>query len=309
MALSVGVESLISEAYSLLAALDLDGAWRRLESALSEDFEDAEILYALKCAGWWRDASLRMPDGPFEAGEYALGRWKAFKLFSARLGSDQPRAAAAFKQYAFGLALASYSRLEAVTDAPDAELALRLGRSYKGKGDYEAAVRYLESAAKLRKDDAAVLAELADAYALIDQARPAKALFREAFFVNPQRVDLELLESGLATRLVDEARAAGKASMETAEWVPVLGELGGVLTVKRELKPVEAGKLRQSIYELEAELGADPTRRPVLVPRLINKYFWLIDHYVSSKEERSKVDELLLKIKLLDPMVYKQYIT
>jgi hypothetical protein len=44
------------------------------------------------------------------------------------------------------------------------------------------------------------------------------------------------------------------------------------------------------------------------VPRLINRYFWLVDHYMNRKEDKSKTDELLLKIKLLDPIVYKQYI-
>lgn len=309
MASSAGVEALISEAYDLLAALNLDGARQRLEKALSADFDDAEVIYAMKCASWWTDAVTRMPEGPFEAGEFAIGRWKAFRNFASRLVPEQKRPLSSFKHFAFGLALAAFQRLETGADSPDAELSLRLGRAFKGKGDYIEAVKRLESAAKLHKDDAAVIAELADAYALVDELRPAKALFREAFLINPQRIELELLESGLAIALVDETRKAGKLGIEAAEWIPVLGELGGALSVKRELKPIEAGKLRQSIYELETELSADPTRRPVLVPRLINKYFWLIDHYVSRKEERSKVDELLLKIKLLDPAVYKQYIT
>ena len=87
----------------------------------------------------------------------------------------------------------------------------------------------------------------------------------------------------------------------------MLGELHGAFSVKRELKPVEVGKLKQSIYELETELAADGSRRGILVPRLINRYFWLVDHYMNRKEEKSKIDEILLKIKLLDPVVCKQY--
>jgi uncharacterized protein HemY len=42
----------------------------------------------------------------------------------------------------------------------DPELILRLGRAYKGRGDYETAIQHLEAAAAARRDDAAVLAEL-----------------------------------------------------------------------------------------------------------------------------------------------------
>jgi len=78
--------------------------------------------------------------------------------------------------------------------------------------------------------------------------------------------------------------------------------------VKRELKPIEVGKLRQSIYELENEVKENAERRSLLTPRLINRYFWLIDHYINAKEDRSRIDEVLLKIKLMDPAVHKQYV-
>jgi len=44
-----------------------------------------------------------------------------------------------------------------------------------------------------------------------------------------------------------------------------------------------------------------------VVPRLINHYFWLIDHYLASGEERQKIEEVLERIKALDPAIYKEY--
>lgn len=309
MTRSAGVETLISEAYDFLCKLDLDSAQASLQKALEQDFEDEELLYAMKCARWWADAMVKVSaiTDPFEAGEFISARWKAFRTFVARLGPLEERAVSAFKQFAFGLALSRYGALANDGDSADPELALRLGRCSKGRGDYEAAVRYLEGAAKVRRDDPAILAELADSYALIDESRVSKALFREAFFINPQRIDIDLLESSTFARLAAKVAEYGKTGVEAAEWIPVLGELHGAFSVKRELKPVEVGKLKQSIYELETELAADGSRRGILVPRLINRYFWLVDHYMNRKEEKSKIDEILLKIKLLDPVVCKQY--
>ena len=45
------------------------------------------------------------------------------------------------------------------------------------------------------------------------------------------------------------------------------------------------------------------------MPRLINRYFWLIDHYMSAGEPRERVEEVLAKIRELDPRVHRDYTT
>jgi tetratricopeptide (TPR) repeat protein len=243
-----------------------------------------------------------------ERGEYAIAQWKSFAVFASKLGGDFEPALYAYKRFAFSLALSQYSALPAdEKESHEADLALRIGICLKGTGDYVGALRSLEAAARERKEDAALLAELADAYALQGDERSSKALFREAFFVAPQRVDIELLESGMIRRLEAKVAALGYRGPELAEWMPVYGALLGVFNVKRELKAVEVGKLRQSIYQLENEAKEGGEDKATIVPRLINRYFWIIDHYVAAKEDRAKIDEVLLKVRLLDQSIYKQY--
>ena len=305
-----GVDALLTESYALLTRLDLAGATSLLEEALASDFESPEILCDLKYARWWADATARVERcaDPLEAGDHCLNRWLAFLDFRKRLSAEMERPSLAFKHYAFGLALSRYAELEKPGEQGDPELALRMGRAYKGMGDYDSAIDRLEAAAKLRKDDPAVLAELADCYGLIGELRPSKALFREAFFLNPQKIALDMIESDSVSKLVGKALEHAQSLHEAAEWVPVYGEIMGVFSVKRELKPMEAGKLKQTIYEMESELSSDGSRRPVLLPRLINRYFWLLDCYMNRREPKERIDEILLKIKLLDPNVYKLYI-
>jgi tetratricopeptide (TPR) repeat protein len=167
---------------------------------------------------------------------------------------------------------------------------------------------YLEETAKVKKDDAEALAELADVYALVNEPRAAKAMFREALFLNPQKVDVRMLDSEMIKLLHDRVEELGYKSPELEEWIPVYGVLFGVFTVKRELRAIELGKLKQSIFSLENEIRDRPGEALLLSPRLINKYFWLIDHYVNSGEEKSRIDETLLKIKVLDPGVYERYV-
>jgi tetratricopeptide (TPR) repeat protein len=310
MAEQESVPVLLSNAYESLKCVDLRGATDSLERALAVDFESLEVLWSLKCANFWSERLSRletMPN-PFERGEYAIGQWKSFASFVSKLEGDFEPALFAFKRFAFSLALAQFSALPPdEKESHEADLALRVGICLKGTGHYVEALRSLEAAARERKEDAEVLAQLADAYGLQGDERSSKALFREAFFVGAQRVDVELLESGMIRRLAGRVAALGYKGSELPEWIPVYGAILGVFSIKRELKAVEIGKLRQSIYQLENEAKEGGDDRATLVPRLINRYFWLIDHYIAAKEDRARIDEVLLKIRLLDQSVYKQY--
>lgn len=302
---------LLSQAYELLREAELQGASERLDQALSADFESEEVLFALSCAAWWKErlARLDASSSAFERGEFILSQWKGFLAFQTRKTGDFDAARYAFKRFAFLTALREFRSLgpeDSESWAP--ELALRIGRCLKGAGDFAGALERLEPTARERKDAPELLAELADVYALVNETRTSKALFREAFFLNPQRIDVSFLECPALVRLVEHIRSLGFRSPELEEWIPVYGSLLGVFSVKRELKPIEVGRLRQSIYELENEVKENAERRSLLTPRLINRYFWLIDHYINAKEDRSRIDEVLLKIKLMDPAVHKQYV-
>jgi hypothetical protein len=87
----------------------------------------------------------------------------------------------------------------------------------------------------------------------------------------------------------------------------VYGTVWGVFNVKREMKPLEFGKLKQSIFSLEKECRAAGAEREMLVPRLVNRYFWLIDHYLTAGEPREKIDEVLGRIRDVDPGVHAEY--
>jgi tetratricopeptide (TPR) repeat protein len=191
----------------------------------------------------------------------------------------------------------------------DPYLLLQVGRCFKGAGNYERAIEWLERANRESRDDARIMAELADCYSLVNESRAAKVFFREAFSVDAQAVDLAGLESPLVQRLAARLRSKGWREPLLNEWMPVYGAIWGVFNVKREMKPLEFGKLKQAIYHLEKECGAPGPEREMAVPRLINRYFWLIDHYMTTGEPRERIDETLEKLRGVDPAVHEEYTT
>jgi tetratricopeptide (TPR) repeat protein len=311
MNVEIPVEGLIQIAYDKLKASDIDSALGALEEALKIDYDHPEVKYGLKCLNWWREHTKRIEDlhDPYDKGGFILSQWKLSYGFLDRFTEVYEPCQYAIRSFVFSTALRFFQDLLGDgINQHDPGLLLQVGRCYKGVGNYEEALKFLEQAARFKREDSETMAELADVNALLAEHRAAKALFREAFFLDPQKIDLRSMESELILRLRDRVKEAGYAGPELSEWIPIYGCLLGVFSVRRELKPVELGRLRQSIFSLENEIRGSPGHNPLLKPRLINRYFWLVDHYENVREEPGVIEETMLKIKIIDPAIYERYI-
>jgi tetratricopeptide (TPR) repeat protein len=317
-----GVEEYIHKAYELLKKGDAASALGLLKWALEADYEHQEVLYALKCLNWWLEKIKRLDDigDSYERGEFILSQWKSYYVFLERIGEAYDLCQYALKRFVFSKVQGYF--LELLGDGvnqQDPALLLQIGRCCKGAGDWEEALKYLEQASRYKREDSSILLELADVNALLGDDRKAKVLFREAFFLDPQTIDLGGLESEIILRLRDKVKGMGYSGPELAEWIPVWGCIWGIFSIKRELKPVELGRLKQSILSLENEYrsqssgqkssGQLPDRVQLIRPRLLNRYFWLIDHCEHNRDTSGLIDETMLKIKFIDPVVYEHYKT
>jgi tetratricopeptide (TPR) repeat protein len=319
-------QNLIHEAYEKMKETKPEEALEKLELALRADYSQPEALYALKCLNWWLER-MKNFDSTGDAydscgrGNFMLSLWNSYYNFLDLVGNAYDRCQYAVKHFIYALALKNYE--EALADGGmrhDPGLLEQVGRCYKGMGSYEEALAYLKQAARFKQEDAATLSMLADVYAMLGETKAAKALFREAFFINPQAVDLNNLESELILRLVRYVAGLGYSGAELREWIPVYGAMMGVFTVKRELKLAEVGRLKQQIFDLESELrgsrnelrgsGSEPGGRReenILAPALLNRYFRLMDHYEGVQCDHALIDEIKLKIKIIKPVIFERY--
>ncbi|GHV79476.1 hypothetical protein AGMMS49944_12670 [Spirochaetia bacterium] len=313
------VQRLIQKAYEKLKTSDAAQAIGALEEALGIDFENPEVVYALNCIHWWLerirgDPSRNEQSDTYARGEFILSQWDAFYGFLDRIGGDAGHVESydpclyAVKRFVYSTALQSFEDIlgDGVNQHDPGSLLL-VGRCYKGVGNYDEALKYLEQAVRFKREDGEALSQLADVNALMEETRSAKALFREAFYMDAQKVDIRSMESEMILRLRDRVEAEGHKEKELLEWIPIYGCLFGVFSVKRELKQIEVGRLKQSIFTLENAVRGKPEDLNLLTPRLINRYFWLIDHYENVQEDPALIEETLLKIKIVDPAVYERY--
>jgi len=307
---NVQAAGLVKKAYDKLKDCEAATARELLEQALSIDLDNEEIKHALKCVLWWIEHTRRIENikDPYEKGGFVISLLKQYFVFLGQFDKTFEQCQYAVRYFVYSTALHFFDGLlNSPANQHDPGLLLLVGRCYKGLGDYDKALNYLEQAVRFKREDAETLAEVADINALLAETKAAKALFREAFFLDPSKIDIRSLESALIRQLRDKVLELGYGEEELCEWIPVYGYLWGVFSVKRELKQMEVGRLRQSIFSLEAEYEANPGKREMLKPRLLNRYFWLIDHYENSGEDTSLIEETLLKIKVTDQDIYQRY--
>ncbi len=304
------IDTIVDSAYTLFRTGEFQKSIEVLSEALSIDFDREEIVSALKCASFWneRQSKLATINDKKKKGDFLLEQWKIFIFFLEKLSVTES-CLYAIRQFVFGNCLEYFQGYIDKGGAHDSDLIFKMGKCYKGLGDYEHALEYFEATNHQKPDDPEILAELADCYAFINEVRASKVFFREAFFLDPQKVDLFCLESMLIQRLVLKLKDLGYNFPELPEWIPVYGVVFRIFNVARELKPLEYGKLKQSIITYENELQNGTSENSFLVPRLINRYFWMIDYLINNKNDREHIDKILLKLKNLNESIYNQYLT
>ncbi|AYE36030.1 hypothetical protein DB313_00680 [Borrelia turcica IST7] len=308
------ITELIKEIYLNFRKGDFKVALMKSEEAHSLDFDNIEILTALKSSVYWNGQveSLDRIGKDYEKAEFLIREWNNFaRRYLKKMNFDFIQGRNSIKYFVFQLCLEIYKNIYKL-QPENLDILIKIAKSYKGMGNYEKAIAVFLQILGDAKENSDVVAELADSYALIDEIKEAKVLFREAFFINPQKIDIDALESEMILKLIEAIKGERNVSDTLIkEWIPVYGTLNGVFNIKRELRPIELGHLKQSVYSLRNELKAKSYRsinESILLPRLINKYFWLIDHYVRIKEDRARIDEILSYIKEIDIGIYQQYV-
>jgi tetratricopeptide (TPR) repeat protein len=306
-------KQILNPAYEFLKSGNTIRAKTLVEDALTDDLDNQEVISALRFVNFWA-GKLDDPEGavPEDRGDFLLRSWRRFLSFVSDKDKEFDRCLSAVRTGVFSRALDEFlEALGGVHKNPrEGELYRKAGICHKKLGEYETALAFLSQANTLRPDTPAILSELADCYALCGNERMAKMLFKEAFFLEPQQIDAAFLDCMMIIHLLRQVEKKGYAGDELLEWMPVYGVLYGIFNIKRELRPPEVSRLKQEIFRLEIELNE--THSALIVPRLINHYFWLIDHFHlaavrGSGTALNEKEETERKIKGLNAAIYKQY--
>ena len=306
-----GSQNILKPVFDRLKEGDVEGSYSLINDIFKDNLDSEDVTCAYDAIFFWK-AKIEYSthySSPFEKGEYIFSQWAMFMHYMRKYGDKYEFVIYALKYCMFNIIINFYTEaLQLKQFKENVQAYRKLGLCYKILGNYDKAVEFLKYTASL-ENSSRVLAELADTYAMCGEERLAKAYFREAFFKDACAIEKEFLESDIICVLIDKLELMGFKGKELLAWIPVYAVLGGLFNVKRQLKAVEVGELKQNIFLLENICRNKNNENVALAePKLINCYFWLIDYYSRDDLSRHKIDEVLLRIKLLNEGVYNSYI-
>ena len=306
------VQNILKPVFDKLKEGDVDSACSLAAKVLENNLDNEYVKCVYNAIIFWKEKlSISVTRSTlFDRGEYLFSQWSGFLQFMKRYDEKCDAVIYALKGCVFNIIVELYSlSLRKNLLENRVQVYRKLGLCYKMLGRYEKAIEFLKYASSLDATSSSILAELADSYAMCGDERMSKVYFREAFFKDAVSVQKDFLESEAIKSIIDMLDEMGFRDTELLAWVPIYAVLGGLFSVKRQLKAVELGKIKQEIFLLETSVKENKSRNVRLeIPRLINSYFWLIDHYSRDSSNKAKIDELLLRIKLLNEDVYYSYI-
>jgi tetratricopeptide (TPR) repeat protein len=279
------------------------------ENILAENPHFPGVIDGSRAARFWlsKAGKVRRYGSAYDKARLLLKEWRDFEKFMVRNNLKHGRASASIQKHIFGDIIDSFTKAYNEGSVPDTDILVQIGDCFKKLGNYERAIGIYEHARSFGPEDPGLLARLADCCFSIDDTSKAKVLFREAFFIDPGQVELECIESPFIHSLFQKTVDLYPDQEAGLYWLPVVAEISGAFNVKREPKKGELDRLRESIDQLEIELGSNKKKRPFILPRLINHYFWLVDTLKIIGGSRKEIERALTRINELDPEVFALY--
>lgn len=272
---------------------------------LNEDYSSQIAETGLKVCKYWNN---RISDikstTPFNKGKMLYEEWKRFEKYLGSQKNVNMKVINALMFFVFNTTLQYLKKDIQDNKIIDIPVLFLIGLSYKKIGDFSSAIIYFEKVIKHDRNNSDAFAQLADCYALIDEERKAKVLFREAFFIDPYQIDIESLDSQIILTLIEKVKEMKIPEDQIKFWIPVYGRVLNILNIKRDLLAVEVGKIRQEVFQLEQVLYKSGKEEDIICARLINYYLWLYDYYVIRKPDNEITVELEEKIKSLSIKVF-----
>lgn len=298
-----------NKALDLLKTGNFDEACEIFLQVLKENYSNTIAESGVKCSKYWisRINKINQKEKFFDKGQLLFEEWKKFEKFISSIKNIQKKVSGSIMFYIFSTALDFFKKDLKKNKILDIQTSFMIALSYKKIGDFNNAIKYFEEVLSVENFNSNTLAQLADCYALIDQDKKAKLIFREAFFIDPSSIDLLLLDSNIITYLISKILEMNIAQKEIAYWIPILGRILGVFNVFRELLPVEISKIRREIFYLEKNFINDIKKDYCLKTKLLNLYFWLFD-YLMLKPDKKEPGEILEKIETIQANIYTIFI-
>jgi tetratricopeptide (TPR) repeat protein len=305
----------INGIYLLIENGQFSEAVEKLDPLLDEDPDYPGLISAYRTARFWhnRDDKLKkLPEGK-ETANFLMEEWQLYEEYAESKAMKESTAYTAVMKRIFSVASENYRlsyRRRELSNADNYDLLLKLGSCFLRLEDYQKTVDTLEFAKSSYNPDGRLLFILAEAYYHLNDIPKSLLYFREGFLIDPGQADLTAIKAKPILELREIASAGKKDSPDIREWMPVYGYVNDIFYVRRNISKNTVDTLSSELFNLEksyVSMSAEQIAKSSILPRIINKYLWLLDFYEYQSYNYENISQIRERLIKLEPVIFKEY--
>ncbi len=304
----------INEVYQLIEEGNFNEVIRKLDNLMDINPDYPGLAEGYRTAKFWSnraDEIESLAKGK-QTADFLMREWEDFKGYAASNRMIDSTAYVSAMKYIFFNASEHYKIAfkEQESTADNFDLLLNLGMCFLILGEYKASIETLEYARSSNRNNARLNSLLGEAYFNINDASRGLLFFKEAFFINPAEVDLTPLKSKPIRDLIEITKSRKPDAGDFREWMPVFGFTRDILFARRNMNSEQVEAVKREIYTLEKNLHAlskERVKETNLIPRLINKYIWMLDYFRFQNYDFESITEIKNRLIELDKDTFEEY--
>ncbi len=303
-----------AEIFQLLTEGNFSEAVRKSDALMSVDPDYPGVVEYYRTAKFWnnREKALRKTPEGKKCADFLMEEWSAFEEYAEYRNMKNSSAYKAIMNFVFFKAAENYKLAFQNNEDTDNkfDLLLNLGECFLRLKDYKSAADTLEYAMNSYKSNARLLFILGEAYYHLADIPKSLLYFREAFLIDPSKIDLSVVEARPIHEIVEIIASSGKEYRDIREWIPIYGYLTDIFYVRRNLSKHQVESIKREIINLEksfARLGPDDVENTNVLPRMINKYLWLLDYYENQVPNIENMEQIRSRLIAIDRELFFEF--
>jgi tetratricopeptide (TPR) repeat protein len=304
----------INAVYQLIEEGSFKQAIRKLDELMNINPDFPGVTEAYRAAKFWanRSGEIENLPGGKQTADYLMRGWEEFKVYAAGNNMTDSSAYLSAMKYVFFNASEHYKIAfkEQESTADNFDLLLNLGMCFIILKEYKASIETLEYARISNRNSARLNSLLGEAYFNSNEISRSLLFFKEAFFVNPSEVDLSPLKAKPIQDLAAITKEKKTGSGDVREWMPVFGFTYDIFYSRRNINSEQIESIKREIYTLEKNLHAlsrEKAAESNIIPRLINKYIWMLDYFRFQNYDYESIMEIKNRLIQLDGEIFEGY--
>jgi tetratricopeptide (TPR) repeat protein len=302
-----------SEVYQFISEGSFKEAVKIADQLMNINPDYPGLAEAYRTAKFWsnREKEINEIKDSKKCADFLMKEWKIFEDYASDKDMKSSSAYKSSMRYIFFKASEQYKIAFKFNEETgnNFELLINLGECFLRLKEYKNVIETLEYAMSSYKSDAKLLFILGESYYHIDDIPKCLLYMREAFQIDPSQINIALITANPILDIIEAVLSSDRNIKDIREWIPVFGYLTDVFYVRRNLSKHQVESLKREVFNLEnslTRLTSDDIEATNVIPRLLNKYLWLLDYYEHQNINTESSDEIKNRLLALDKDLFEE---